>query len=275
MFYSLKIKRIHKPYFHFSFVVPDSHIRRFRILFPGKALIADTRVKRQVFKPLDLDLDKIFAKKKTSEKIHETPTASTELGSNYNDSKEVVSDVNQGTGGKLDQAVQVNIADSKIYCDKAVQVDFEPHSLELQPIIDQDVIIDVNNNSIEAEDVEKAEVQECRKQDQLELMTIVDDVKVHVPGERPRDAKGIIGVKSDSEILDQNWLKDLLIGNFPRLKETAVTEPQAIVSINEAVPKTGEKKNSKSIVKRFRLRLKRMFGKDSKKDAKKTEDTRL
>ena len=245
-------------------------------MFPGKALIADTRVKRQIFKPLDLDLDKIFARKKTSEKIDETPTASTELGSNYNDSKEVVSDVNQGTGGKLDQAVQVNTADSKIYCDKAVQVDFELRSFELQSKIDQDVIIDVNNNSIVAKDVEKAEVQECRKQDSLkDLTTTVDDVKVQVLSGRAPDANGIIGVKSDSEILDQNWLKDLLIGNFPRLKETAKTEPLATVNVNEAVPKTGEKKNSKSIVKRFRLRLKRIFRKDSKKDLKKTEDTRL
>ena len=230
-------------------------------------------MKRQIFKPLDIDLDKIFAKK-TSEKILETPTASTELGSNYNDSKEVVSDVNQGTGGKLDQAVQVNIADSKIYCDKAVQVDFEPRSLELQPKIDQDVIIDVNNNSIVAEDVAKTEVQECRKQDHLqELTAAVDDIKVQVLG-RSRHTNGIIGVKSDSEILDLNWFKDLLIGNFPRLKETAKTEPRATASVSEAAPKTGEKKNSKSIVKRFRLRLKRMFRKDSKKDLKKTQDTR-
>ena len=263
-------------FFHFTFVVPDSHIRRFRILFPGKALIADTRVKRQVFKPLDLDLDKIFAKKKTSEKILETPTASTELGSNYNDSKEVVSDVNEGTGGKLDQAVQVNIADGKIYCDKAVQVDFEPRSFELQSKIDQDAIIDANNNSIVAEGVEKTEAQECRKQDHLEeITTTVDDVKVQVLNGKIRDANGIIGVKSDSEILDQNWFKDLLIGNFPRLKETAKTEPRLTASANEAVPKTDEKKNSKSIVKRLRLRLKRIFRKDSKKYLKKTEDTLL
>ena len=150
--------------------------------------------------------------------------------------------MNQGTGGKLDQAVQVNTADSKIYCDKAVQVDFELRSLELQPKIDQDVIIDVNNNSIVAEDVAKTEVQECRKQDHLQELTgTVDDVKVQVLCGRAPDANGIIGVKSNSEILNQNWFKDLLIGNFPRLKETVKTEPHATVNVNEAVSKTGEK----------------------------------
>ena len=226
-------------------------------------------MKRQVFKPLDLDLDKIFANKKDPEKILGTPTAPTELRSNNNDFKEDVSDVSDGTGGKVDQAVQVNTADSKIYCDKAVQVDFE-----LQPKVDKAVKNDANNNNIVSVDAaEKTATQECQKQDRVEQITTVNDVKVHVPDRRAL-ANGIIDAKSDTVILDENWIRDLLLGSFPRLKETATTKPRTTVS--EVVQKMDGKKNKKSIAKRFRLRLKRIFRKDSSKvESKKTDDSRL
>ena len=158
----------------------EAYVRRFRVSFPGKVIIADIRINRPIFKAIDVDLDKIFRK----ENFHKS--TSRKYLSNY-DGEDV---------DKFQDQIKI----------QAEAVDRN------------------NNNKI----VERVIVMNNRStEDGLQDNAQIETVKVpEVNSVIKTSTKEVAGVKSDSELLVQDWVKDLLIGNFPKGKDLTKASPK-------------------------------------------------
>ena len=175
----------------------EAYVRRFRILFPGKVLIADIRINRQIFKPIQLDLDKIFRKeahKSTSRKSI----------SNY-DGEDV---------DKFQDQVKI----------QAEAVDRNNNNKIVEHIIY------INNPNTEHGLQDNAQIETVN-----EVAELNDVIKT--------STKEVTGVKSDSKLLAQEWVKDLLFGNFPKVKDSTKAPPEAF-----SVPEVDGQDNDRSLL---------------------------
>ena len=216
--------------YFFSSLVSDAYIRRLRILYPGKVIIADTRVKRQVFKPLEMDLDKIF-RKQTRKITHSEPV--------FNDNKNEILKCQDST---------------------EIQANGEEY-------------IDTNNNNQVAKDIAVLN-DPNRNEGKLNKaqQEPVKDVDVAVNGNIHKVCtKDVIGTRSDSELLQQGWVKDLLYGNLPTVKGAKAQTPHnalSVIEVHKNNRSQDKNHNVLSTMKNFGRELKIKFSRKSHEASK-------